>query len=242
MSALRQILPSLALQQCAHYASADSVFFSQLSLQNTTGAVTLSRLDNLLLCKLGLMMARTVLMASLGHLVGRVVGVGSHKQVIGVHTRGIVALVKYMQPIGYGAEMKLVRYAMRQQRVVAFRAKTCSAVSSTIPVALPLPAISWAALVNVLPEFLVGRFVAVMPTDKSNGLPFNMAASLVVALGNICQLPATAMTKAVGNIVRGMIGVHENLHFSAKPPNDSTRCGGNFIGCYSFIIPQGGTL
>lgn len=28
----------------------------------------------------------------------------------------------------------------------------------------------------------------------------------------------------------GMIGVHENLHFSAEPPNDSTRCGGNFIG------------
>lgn len=56
-------------------------------------------------------------------------------------------------------------------------------------------------------------------------------------------LAATAMAVTVwdfvGGVVRGMI-VHSRFSFQnlLTPPNDSSRCGGNFIGYYQSIIPQ----
>lgn len=85
-------------------------------------------------------------------------------------------------------------------------------------------------------------FASEMTSNISNRLAFYMSPFAICRLGDWGKLSATAMAITVGNVARGMIGVHENLHSLAKPRDDSTHRRGNFIGRYSFIIPQGGVL
>jgi hypothetical protein len=87
------------------------------------------------------------------------------------------------------------------------------------------------------------EFAAAMPAHVKLRMPFDMAVSFVVVMRWVGFLSTTTMAIAVrdfvGGVVRGMI-IHVNSPFSTltMPPNDSSRCGGDFIGRCSFIIAQ----
>lgn len=183
-------------------------------------------------------------LATLANHIGAIVGGCSQEQMGGVHAARIVfsvwAVMADIHAVWDRAKVKFVAEAMR---LVGLLLEGCHAVSVSIERPLPYPALGNVASLDLCPErFFAGaetHGVPVMAVDEPDGFALDLAASNSVSFGEWGKLPTTAVAITVGNFVRGMIS-HSEFSFQnlLTPPNDSTRCGGNFIGRYSFIIPQ----
>ena len=65
---------------------------------------------------------------------------------------------------------------------------------------------------------VVWSYLGVMTLEESKGFAFNPSFSRMILFGNVRLLSTPAMAVAVGNILRGMIGVHRNLSFLMPNP------------------------
>jgi hypothetical protein len=160
------------------------------------------------------------------HILGIVMS-RSQKQMFRINTGGIIAAMADKHIFGNRAIVEFIGNAMsigswrgtHGNESITF----CAKGTSPDPTAI--------GLVDFAPKALCERFSKLMTWNIKNRLTYYPSQRGDGLARSVCFSATAAMTITVGNIVRGMIGVHENLHFSAKPPNDSPRCGGNFIGC-----------
>lgn len=165
--------------------------------------------------------------AALARTVLHIVSSTSQPQVRRINARRIVARVTDIRVRGDRAIVQFVRKAMR---AILFFASPERSVSSRLFGPLPQPTIIWAALVHLFPETIGGRArLNVVILDESS-LPRRK-------LGSGERLPTSTFAQ-----FWGIIGAHENLHFSCHVPGRYQRRWDNFIGCYRSILAQMGCV
>lgn len=193
--------------------------------------------------------ARGILPALCDH-IPHIVCVSSEKEMAWIDTGSNVAMMKNVKAIGDGANMNLIRKAMRldcrsrdSQRSIAIHCAAC-----------PQPAFIWAALVYFLPEALQNGATAMMPTQKAIGFTFYQSLIGFVILVYACFLSATTVAITVWNFKCRIMGracekrelwgmlLHVNSPFMTltTPRDDSSHRLGNSIGCYSFNFSTNG--
>ena len=150
------------------------------------------------------------------HIVSVVFG-GAQKQVGGIDTRWIVALVEYPQVIRNRAVVENPTEAMR---VVPLALKPRATVAGTQLVALPNPALVRRANGYVIPKrFLRGVIDSMAVLGNVPGWFAVDPAAIRPALFSdrgLLAASATAISVSVGPFIRGIMGLHENLHFSCQ--------------------------
>lgn len=80
----------------------------------------------------------------------------------------------------------------------------------------PFPTIIGAALINFLPEAIFGRTLSVtvvMAFDEAHRLACYMSEASMAFLGYRGSLPTTAVAVTIGNVVRGIMRLHQKLAF-----------------------------
>ncbi len=206
--------------------------------------VALTHFRYLVRCQFCTWSTLALCLSAFGHFVDHIVGWSANKQMIRIAARRIVALVAYMHTFWDGTMSRFVSCTMTSEAWTMLGSNLDSTVTFGRFAALPLPTIIGSKNTDLRPKSFGKRLcrlmLKLMTWEKTDRLTFDMPKLRNVLGGDSSLLPATAMAVTVGNIVRGIIGVHENLHSLAKPPNDSTRCGGNFIGFSSFDYTTGG--
>lgn len=172
-----------------------------------------------------------------------VVKMSSQEQMVWVNTRWIVAPVTHFHPIGNGAEVDLPRHAVGV--LLVFVAIANLTVSGFRQCAMPKPARIFVALVKPFPKTLNEWAMSMMPMNKPLGLSFYDSMFLVGVRADGRKLSTTAMAKTVGNIKRGIMGLHRNLPFFAKSQAATTVLG-QLFSCSNYstdrLITQGGAL
>lgn len=153
-----------------------------------------------------------------------------------VDAGAIVAGVAHEHTFGDGAIMKFIAKPMRVSRG-AIDMK--HAIARRSAVRLPFPTRIRIALVDGIPESNDGwRVFAMMPRHKWNRLALNPSATVRVAFCDTGFLSASALAKTVGNILRGIIGVHGKLPFLCLIRERFQSLPGVFVCSTRVIIPQ----
>lgn len=242
MKMLRHILSRLTKNDAVHGCPADAVLFGEDFNWNTFLEMTATRFGNLFISDLRVGVRGVAWRATLANFVPSIFGMGTKTKVGDIDATGIVARVHDDEAIRNGAALQFPRDTMGG---IAYIVQPQISVARAIFGTLPFPTVIDLSGADVLPKgFFESQFEALvlMPINKLLGFAFDITDLAICLFGDWGKLSTSTLAVAIGGVVRGMIGVHENLHFSATPPNDSSRCGGNFIGRYSFIIPLGGAL
>lgn len=133
--------------------------------------------------------------ASGDSICGVLLGIASVK-VIGIDTRWPIAVMQAIETFGNGALVEFVRKAMRLD---------CAPADANLPVTVlivatrPVPAITWAALVNLCPEAICCGPDRPVPdrvtNDKANRFACHMPKFSIVADRSGGRLSATALAK-----------------------------------------------
>jgi hypothetical protein len=230
MSALRNMRPSLALNQIPDGGPTNAIFGGKLTFQYATHRVSLPNMHNQFIGQFGVRLTNAAPLAALCNLIRHVVGLGSKKQMGRIHTRSIVALVTDKHPFGDGAMMEFVAHAVRNIILVAM---AHMAVTARL-CALPFPAFVWLSFGNIFPKgFLKGyrKSLVLMTVDE-----VVLLAGVTVA-GNF--LSATALAQDLG---RGIMGLHKNLQFLCQAQDVSRVAGQLLLGATPVSIPQTGGI
>lgn len=235
------MFPRQAKKHAPHADAADAILSGKSRHADPAFGETLPRFNHLFLGEFSNANSRSNGLTFFGYLVRHIIGVCTKKQVVGINAGWVIAMVQNMESIGNWAMCQLPRNTVsRDDLAVDLHLPITFAAS----ISLPLPTVIRAENLHLRPEMLCkwrGTAAAGMVSLNEPGwFALNLAAFVCVSCGNAGLFAATTVAITVGNIVRGMI-IHSNVSLLdlLTPPNDSTRCGGNFIGFYSFIIPQG---
>lgn len=149
--------------------------------------------------------------------VGSIVFRRTQEQVRRIDARRMIAFMQAIQASRDWAVMQFVRTAMCLCKTTIHLDYP---VSMLIMGGFPIPAFVRAALIDFAPKsFSHGPDDAPpigVAHDKAHGFALDMTLAGIGTLRDWCELTATAMAVAIRNMVRGMIGVHENLHFSCQ--------------------------
>lgn len=222
--------PRLAVNHGIDNLMTDSIFAGQVRA-DFTRRIPLANLAHLCFGQLCIDIVRTDVDAALGASLARtilhIVSSTSQPQMRGIDARRIVARVTDIRVRGDRAIVQFVRKAMR---AILFFASPERSVSSRLFGPLPQPTIIWAALVHFFPETISRWARALMMMINESSLPRR-------ELGGGNGLSASTFAQ-----FWGIIGVHENLHFSCHVPGRYQRRWDNFIGCYRSILAQMGRV
>jgi hypothetical protein len=240
MSESGQMPPCCAENYISHADTADTIFPGEGCHADSAFVKALSRFNHLFVCEFSVRMVRAMHLPILSNFIRYVIVICSQKQVTRIATGRVIALVQHPKSFWYWAMRQLPGDPMgRDNMMVNLDLPVALAAS----ISLPFPTIIRAENLHLRPEMLRKRRgtteTRVMPVNKPKWFTFHMTAPVFVSCCNGGLFAATTVAKAVWGVVRGIIhGVNSPFLTLTTPPNDSTRCGGNFIGCYSFIIPQ----
>lgn len=239
MKALRYVIPGFSSQDAANCRWANTVFFCQVDFREAHSLMSLPYLNYLIG---GEFRANTVVsawLASLLHFILHVVCSRTAKQVRGIATSGIVAMVKNIVANGYCAKVHFIGLTMRASSLAL---KLNEAVAILVFCPLPFPTVIGAAEINTFPELFDKGFFR-----RASGVSLKIPKWFAYyppkahrcLFGDVGFLTATAMTVTVWNFARGMI-VHSNVSLSdlLTPRDDSSRRRGNFMRFTRSIIPQ----
>lgn len=220
------MFPSLAVDDGINNRMANAVFAGQVR-PDLARRVPLANLAHLffgqfgvgVICsdmhtRSGAPFARTVL-----HIVTPI----SQPQVRRINTRGIVARVTNICARGYRPIVQFVRKTVCAVKSLPSPERP---VSARLLSSLPRPTIIRAALVYLFPEAVGGGARPKMVMVDESAL-----SRRELGYGN--GLSTSTFTQ-----LWGIIGVHENLHFSCHVPGRYQRRWDNFIGCYRSIVAQ----
>lgn len=170
-------------------------------------------------------------MATLFCHIFHVLFVGTKKQMVGIDARRVIASVEHANAMiavvfWYWAVMQLEGKTMSENPTIWF-SKNHHSVTSGKSVSSPRPTFVWAKFINALPEIFFGREPrhkgVVVPADISHWLAFFPSLAGALMGRKFGLLSATTLTVAIGNIVRGIIGVHRELTFLVSNPGALAR-------------------
>jgi hypothetical protein len=150
-----------------------------------------------------------------------VVHLGSKKQMRRVDAARIIAPMADVQIINDWSVVQFVAKAVRANIMpTAFRGHRECTVAMLRSASRPQPALIWAAFVYLLPKafFYWANVLGSMPGGKAHWLTPHHVLGGAALFCNACLLSTTALAITVGNILRGMIGVHQNLQFCLPKP------------------------
>ena len=150
--------------------------------------------------------------STLCHHIGMVVLQCTKKQMRWIDARRIVTVMADEHTFWNGAMVKLPRETMDKSTLVGPE----HAISLVVRAAIPQPALFFAATFNLLPEAVKSRFPLqsrMVTMDEMNRLPLDPTALRASLLGDGCKVAATTMAITVGNIVRGIMGMHKKFTF-----------------------------
>lgn len=168
--------------------------------------------------------------AAFGHFVLHIVEWRASKQVVWVNARGIVASMASKLAVFQWAMME---FATKTMSRIGNVIKVELTVSSTADRSRPQPTFMLLPANDLSPEYFlrcVSVMATVVPGYKAHWLSFDMPISLASLFGYWSGIAASTFTEF--NAIRGIIGVHENLHFSAKPRAFRDAAGHFVLGCY----------
>jgi len=140
--------------------------------------------------------------------IGAVVGRSTKKEMIGAHTAWIVTMVADAQAFGNWAVLQFPCKAMRKYRLIV---SDYTAAPLFVFRSSPYPAARRGAFINSIPKAGDSLTPAVMSFNKVAGLPDDMTAPFVGVFSNRGRLTAATFTEFNGRVLRGMIGVHDDL-------------------------------
>lgn len=238
---LGHMTPSFATQYVAHRSVINAILPGEGRWANTLG-IELARFNNLFFGEFRVRVVRPAQLAFLCHFVCHIVCASAQKMMSRIAARGIVAFMASNQAIGNWAMRQFVSDTMRQEGLTA-TANMDSSIAHAICAALPFPAIIGAKYLHARPES-IGDWAetGIVPMNVTKWFALHMAAPVFVSCRNASLFAATAVAITVGNVVRGIMGLHKNLLILVPSPRTLARRWDNFIGCYSSIIPQEGAL
>lgn len=235
--------PSVVLKRIFHGDTVNATLFGKGRYGYSAPSKTLPCFSNLLFGEFGIVSLCSNGLSSLGYLVRYVVGICAQKQVAGIATRRIIAFVADVQAF---RDWAIRQYPCDTVGGSGLLVKSGVPVALVISATLPFPTIVWAENFYLCPKMFRdgGRATetCMVSMNEAKRFALYLAALVCVSCRNLRLLSATAMAITVGNIIRGIMGLHKNLHFLCHVPGCYQHRWDNFIGCYSFIIPQGGTL
>lgn len=161
-----------------------------------------------------------------------VFGTCSKPHVIWIRTTAIIACVTSLETVGNRAFMQFITKAM------GFNSGLCSvhstparheAVTTSVNSSRPIPTTCLFIFADSAEKIffatLLGCFLFVSIIYERFGLPFHMTKAFVGFWRDWSFLTTTAMAVTVGNIVRGIIGVHKNLQFLCQAQDAANVAG-----------------
>lgn len=214
---LGNMLPSFALKRISHGSVANAIFSGE-SRRPCALSVTLSRLNNLFFGEFCMWMVRPACLASLCHFIVHIEYTSAQKMMSRIATGGIVAFVTDDKVVRYRAICQLVGDAVSQKRL-ATATNMDSPIAKFVCATLPLPTIVGAKNTHAQPEAICdGAKTRVMSVDEAKWFAFYMVAPIFISCREFGLLSASALAKAVGNIKRGIMGLHKKLTFLVSKP------------------------
>lgn len=176
-----------------------------------------------------LLAARVVASAFLKFVVV-IVFACAKKQMGRIDAWRIVTMMTDEHAFWNGAKVQYVTEAMRPV-IVKLAMLTLAAAAK------PPPTFVRAAFVYLRPESLFDGRMHVMTSSVTKWLAFDLSASCLTSGCNGCR-QATAAFAELWSIVRGMIGVHKNLHFLCRAGDCYKQSPGISMSFTRSIIPQ----
>lgn len=241
MNKLRHMFPGQAEKQTSHADAANTILSGKGRHTDIAFGKALARFNHLLFGELGNGDFGSSGVAILGYFVRHIISICAKKQMGWIHAGRIVASMANMHMVRDWAVRQLPRNAVSRNDLIV---KSGLPVTLAICVPLPLPTIVKAADLDLHPEMFRGRWGAtkasVMPVNKPFRFTFHVAAPIFVSCGNGCLLSTTAVAITVGNIVRGIMGLHKNLHFLCQAQDAANVAGQLLLGSTPVSIPQEG--
>jgi hypothetical protein len=242
MSVLRNMSPCKALKRILHGDTVDAILSGESRYADSTFSKALPCLNNLLFIKFCQWNFHSVWLSFFGYFVCYIVSIRTNEEVVGIHTRRIVAFMKNLQAIRDWAMRQYPRDTVGSDRLI---------VKSSLPVTLeacaplPFPTIIWAKHLYLRPEMFRNGWRAatasMMSVNKAFWLTLNVTVLVFIPCRNRCYLSTATFAITVGNFIRGIIEGHGNSPFlcliQGRGANTSP---GVFVDFYSFILAQMG--
>lgn len=226
--------------------SSHPIFFGEIDLAFTVGKAA-AHVKHLLFVELrhAVVCAVLWLVAPFGLSIRIVIDHCAKPEMCRVDAGWIVARVTNKHAVWNWPVMHFVTYA-RGDLIAAISVDHAIAVAKFA--ALPFPAIIWAALVNLRPKAhlkgLADRVwrAPLMPIDIANGLAFDLFVLRSGFRSYACFLAASAKAVAIGDAVRGIMGLHKNLQFLCQAQDVSSVAGQLSLVCTPVSISHKGVL
>lgn len=157
-----------------------------------------------------------------------------------VNALGIITGMANKMLFGNRTMMQFIREAMGNIQKTLDR--KASIALARIIWSSPFPTFFCCCGLNIMPKgndwILETRTRLAMSRNKGGWFPLDSSAMVTSHLCQWCWLTTTTLTKAIGNIVRDIIGLHKNLHFLCHVPGRLQRRWDNFIGLLQSILPH----
>ncbi len=228
--------PILAMHDVVHLLFYESIAFGDFGLGNAL-IPKFANLKHIGLCYFAawvFLAWRTIVAAStfVQHIV-RVFSWRAGEKMAWIYARWIVATMTHEHTLLDRDVVDFVGNTMCKKMAV-------SRQKASVPIAkflsLPEPTIVGRSRGDVFPESLtVGNFV-LMTRNVFVRFALDVSMARVILQRERRSLSTSAMTKAVGCIVRGIIGAHKNLQFLCQA-QDAVNVAGHFLlGCYRSIL------
>lgn len=230
----------------AHSESSRNIFDS-----NTIGEQP-SYFDDIVVGDFGLGISRAPCTTTLFGHVRHIVGLRAKPEVRGIDTPGIVAAGTVVASLVAIWNWAIGQFPGDPMRLCGFAiipiANPNLSISLAVKSTRPKPTTIWRALVNFLPKSISHSArdfgAAVVKSDKANRLTLDASFFGVICCGNCCAFSTSALTVAIRNFKRWIVGracekseswgniLHSNVSLTdlLTPRDDLTHRRGNFIG------------
>lgn len=144
-------------------------------------------------------------------LVLRVLGNCAKEQMARINTRRVIALVEHLQPYRYFTKVQMIGQSVSAPSFATDPLRQSIAIAIDRP--MPLPAFIYRTWCNMRPKGFLWRFINAkadaMPVDVLFGFACDPTFILIAPRSKIGHLPTAAMAVAIGNFVKGKLGLGE---------------------------------
>lgn len=218
---LGDVSPSSTHEQSVYRLWVNIVLGCKFSVSHFAGRMTPANLGHLLggqLCMTSFF-ANCFSLTPFGDHVLRIIKICSKKQMTRIDTGRIIAFMANQHAFGDWSIGQFVRESMRRNVSRVVFELAIAAAAFVAFATKPEPTVIQSASIHHCPKsiFRLGHASA-MAAKKLTGLALDPFVAFIVAWRNSCLLSTTAMAKAVGNIKRGIMGLHKKFTFLVSRP------------------------
>lgn len=168
--------------------------------------------------------------------INHIFGTCAQKQVIGITAGWVIAFVANFQRPWRDARCKFVGYATSLM-LLAIQPETT--IAAPRPCRVPLPAFIGSAYVNLFPKARHEIAARGMTSNKTQWFAFDDAELAMRSWRESSFFATTTVAITVRDFVRGIIGVHKNLHFLCQASERLATLPRRFAFNFrSFILPH----